>query len=142
MQAALERFLGHYQRLDKESLHLLAEMYSSDLVFEDPAHRITGLPALERYFEGLYQQVEDIHFDFHAVRLFGEEAWVQWTLKLRHPRLSGGRSFSLDGVSLLSFDSDGKVCQHRDYFDLGAMLYERLPLLGPLVRWLKGRLAP
>jgi hypothetical protein len=32
------------------------------------------------------------------------------------------------------------VCLHRDYFDLGAMLYEQLPLLGAVVRTLKGRL--
>ena len=41
---------------------------------------------------------------------------------------------------MIEFDEAGKVCQHRDYFDLGAMLYEQLPLLGPVVRTIKMRL--
>jgi hypothetical protein len=34
-----------------------------------------------------------------------------------------------------------KVVYHRDYLDLGAMLYEQLPLLGRVIRSLKNRAA-
>jgi hypothetical protein len=43
-------------------------------------------------------------------------------------------------MSYLQFDKAGKVRYHRDYFDLGAMLYEHLPLLGSLVKTIKRRL--
>ena len=49
-------------------------------------------------------------------------------------------SVRVEGATRLQFDAWGKVCLHRDYFDLGAMLYEQLPLLGPVVRVIKGRL--
>lgn len=47
---------------------------------------------------------------------------------------------TVEGATRLEFDETGKVCLHRDYFDLGAMLYEQLPLLGAVVRTIKGRL--
>jgi hypothetical protein len=33
-----------------------------------------------------------------------------------------------------------KICYHRDYYDLGALLYERIPILGSLIRSIKARL--
>jgi hypothetical protein len=35
---------------------------------------------------------------------------------------------------------NGKIYYHRDYFDMGAMLYEHLPLLGRIIQRLKHRL--
>lgn len=141
MEEALAQFLDHYQQLDRRNLHLLDAMYSPDVRFIDPAHQLEGLVALHHYFESLYDNVEAVHFRYQSAEVVGNKAWVQWTLALCHPRLNGGHRFEFDGVSQLLFDKDGKVSLHRDYFDLGAMLYERLPLLGPLVRWVKGRLA-
>ena len=57
-----------------------------------------------------------------------------------HPRLAAGQPVRVEGAPRLEFDDADKVCLHRDYFDLGAMLYEQLPLLGALVRTIKGRL--
>ncbi len=57
-----------------------------------------------------------------------------------HPRLRGSAPVTVEGATRLEFDETGKVCLHRDYFDLGAMLYEQLPLLGSVVRTIKGRL--
>jgi hypothetical protein len=43
------------------------------------------------------------------------------------------------GATHLVFDADGKVAVHRDYWDAAEELYEKLPLLGGLMRWLKRR---
>ncbi|WP_413888997.1 hypothetical protein [Candidatus Aalborgicola defluviihabitans] len=34
---------------------------------------------------------------------------------------------------------DGRILDHRDYWDAAEELYEKLPLLGGLMRWLKRR---
>ena len=57
-----------------------------------------------------------------------------------HLRLRS-RPVVIRGVTHLSFDTDGLVCLHRDYWDPAEELYERLPLIGSLMRWLKKRLA-
>ncbi|MBW6508769.1 MAG: hypothetical protein K0A94_04400, partial [Desulfuromonadales bacterium] len=64
-----------------------------------------------------------------------------WVMHLRHPRLNRGAEVEVPGISYLHIAADGRVDEHRDYFDLGALLYERLPLLGPLVRAVKRRFA-
>ena len=140
MNEPLARFIGLYQQLDKQQLHRLPEVYAEQVVFTDPAHRIEGLVALGDYFAALYQRLAYCRFVITSQQQQGSQAWLGWTMTFSHPGLRGGEPVTVEGATRLEFDEAGKVCQHRDYFDLGAMLYEQLPLLGPVVRTIKMRL--
>lgn len=140
MNEPLARFIGLYQQLDKQQLNRLPEVYAEQVVFTDPAHRIEGLAALGDYFAALYQRLAYCRFVITSQQQQGQQAWLGWTMTFSHPRLRGGEPVTVEGATRLEFDEAGKVCHHRDYFDLGAMLYEQLPLLGPVVRTIKMRL--
>lgn len=114
-------------------------IYADHAVFEDPIHRCEGLTDLLHYANAVYGGVEACHFEQHAVWIQGDTAFTTWTLTLRHPSLNGGKTFSLPGLSHLQ--GHERIHYHRDYYDLGAMLYEKVPVLGPVNRWLKRRLS-
>jgi hypothetical protein len=44
------------------------------------------------------------------------------------------------GISHVRFGADGKVIFHQDYFDGAAFLYEKIPVLGGEIRFIKNRL--
>jgi hypothetical protein len=44
------------------------------------------------------------------------------------------------GISHVRFSSDGKVIFHQDYFDAAAFLYEKIPVLGGEIRFIKKRI--
>ena len=44
------------------------------------------------------------------------------------------------GMSLLRFDSNDKIIDHRDYWDAAEEIYEKFPLIGPSRRWIKRRM--
>ena len=136
----LNTFLTIFNELDHTSLNRLDTIYHPDIRFTDPAHTLKGLPALKDYFAALYENVRSIRFFFDARMMTGNQAFVTWTMALSHPRLAGGRTVSVDGCSHLTFASDGRVTVHRDYFGLGAMVYEHLPVVGGLIRTVKKRL--
>jgi len=46
----------------------------------------------------------------------------------------------LDGISVIRFDEEDLVVYHRDYFDVGAMVYEHVPVVRFFVRQVKKRL--
>lgn len=139
--AALEAFCAFFNKLDKNCTNGLYDVYTHDVAFSDPLHRIDGIEALKAYFDGMYDNVSRCRFDYHDRHLNGDTAFVTWTLHFAHPRLNGGQLISVEGCSQLHFTADGHVDRHRDYFDAGAMLYENVPLLGRAVRWLKRRAA-
>ncbi len=139
---ALEHFIETYQELDKNDLALLGSIYSKDIRFSDPLHQIVGLEALIHYFKELYQNVDSVTFTFGEQLIDNHKVTLCWVMTIRHPRLNNGQDIRVEGISLLNFNAEGLVSEHRDYFDLGAMLYEHIPLLGRIIRKLKERLAP
>ncbi len=140
MTEPLSRFIALYQQLNLQQLHRLPEVYADEVIFIDPAHRIEGLAALGDYFAALYQRLAYCRFEIISQQHEGAQAWLSWVMTFSHPRLAAGQPIRVEGATRLEFDAEGKVRVHRDYFDLGALLYEQLPLLGPLVRVIKGRL--
>lgn len=128
-----------YQQLNKDNLHLLEEVYHQDVVFEDAAHRLEGWDELQRYFDSLYLNVDLCQFDIKSQLQQDDVGFITWTMSLKHPKLQHGHTIYVNGVSHLKF-SHQKVIYHRDYFDLGEMLYENIPVLGSVIRTIKRRL--
>ena len=128
-----------YQQLNKSNLHLLSDVYHDEVVFEDAAHRLEGWQELENYFESLYTNVTRCDFNILEHQQTGNSGFLTWQMALEHPKLSKGSMIHVNGVSHLKF-SQGRVIYHRDYFDLGEMLYENLPLLGSVIKTIKQRL--
>ncbi|WP_323844595.1 nuclear transport factor 2 family protein [Microbulbifer magnicolonia] len=117
----------------------LARLYREDVIFRDPLHRIEGLPALQRYFAAMRSGLLECRFEFDDASVADHSACLPWHMHYAHRSLNGGRPLSLRGCSLLRFAD--KVYYQEDFYDLGAMVYERVPLLGALVRGVKSRLA-
>lgn len=137
--AALNNLKKFYQDFDIASLGQLRNIYAENVVFKDPVHKIDGLEALETYFARICRNVDDCQFTFEHESVSDKTAFFQWVMEFSHPRLRGGEKISIRGCSLLQFDT--KVYFHEDFYDLGAMLYEHIPLVGRLVLWLKTRLS-
>lgn len=138
MQPVVERFKQTYGRLNAQSLGLLSDLYSDDVEFQDPFRQIAGLSAFRQYVTELYAHVESCSFTFEEEVAQGNRAVLTWTMLLKHPRLNGGALVTVPGSTLLRFRD--RVFYHRDYFDAGAMLYEQLPLIGTVIRIIKGRI--
>ncbi|TDR79125.1 nuclear transport factor 2 family protein [Photobacterium lutimaris] len=134
-----DKFVAIYQNLDKQDLSVLQDIYHYDIVFEDPAHRIEGWSQLSHYFTRLFDAVEYCRFDISDHICQGDTAYVQWIMTFKHSKLQSGNERLVHGCSRLKF-ADGKVIRHRDYFDMGEMIYEGIPVLGSIVRHLKARL--
>lgn len=134
----LANFINIYQKLSTDNLYLLADIYHQDIVFIDPMHQLTGLEHLQHYFNNLYQQLSYCEFKIENVIEQNNEAAVYWQMSYQHPRLNAGKIVNVQGSSHIKGLND-KVIYHRDYLDLGAMLYEQLPLLGRIISWLKNR---
>lgn len=135
----VDNFIELYQALNKNNLHLLGQVYGDDIIFTDPMHQISGLESLTQYFAKLYENVQHIQFEIKEVQQSDGQASLFWQMQYRHPKLNKGQLIRVDGMSQLKFND--KIYFHRDYFDLGQMLYEQVPCVGELIRLLKTRAA-
>lgn len=133
------RFSGQPSPLGHLQQHGLEMLYHRQVRFIDPAHNLLGIDALNDYLSQLYQQVRSCHFALRDVVGDSDNMVVCWDMRLVHANLNRRGTIEVSGCSHLKWHQ-GKVIYHHDYFDLGKMLYEQLPLLGRLIRVIKRRL--
>ena len=122
---------------DKITPDDLASIYAPDVVFVDPLGRIEGLENLSHYFSGVYRNVTSCRFDYLDECRMDSKTSIKWDMYFQHPKLAGGSEIEVRGVSLLEFTD--KVQYHEDIYDVGALMYEHIPVIGGSVKWLKRR---
>lgn len=137
-----DAFKQYYLGFNQEAIAKLDQIYTSDIVFIDPIHEIKGLDNVKQYFSEMCGNLSHCQFSFHGETIADDSAWFKWVMEYRHPRLKSGKLMSLTGATYIRYDSiDSKIKAHEDFYDMGSMIYEHIPLLGGAVGLLKQRLA-
>ncbi|WNO08460.1 nuclear transport factor 2 family protein [Teredinibacter sp. KSP-S5-2] len=134
----VEQFKAYFQDLRKSDLSQLEDLYERHIIFKDPIHKIEGLVPLQDYMHNLCTNLTECRFEYLDILEGQDCAYIKWIMHFRHPKL-GNRLISLRGMSHIQFQE--KIVFHEDVYDMGAMIYEQLPLLGRIIRWLRQRLA-
>lgn len=138
----LKRTLHFFDRLDKYHLELVTDFYDKNAQFEDPIHKLEGSSEILAYYKNLYQHVDAIHFTFVNTIESGDTVVVAWKMSLITPSINSGKRFIVDGASIITFGgAEGKVISHRDYFDMGQFVYERVSMLGTIIRYIRHKMA-
>ncbi|WP_026294586.1 nuclear transport factor 2 family protein [Salinimonas chungwhensis] len=139
----IERFCSIYRDLTKISSTDLQTIYTQDVEFIDPIQRHKGIDDVAHYFEKLNEQASSCEFDIqHVVTCESNDADIHYlitwymTLVLKKPQ----KTIHLDGTTLLKKTDQGFYF-HRDYYDLGEMVYEHIPLIGWIIKKVKRKLA-
>lgn len=136
--ALLESFKNSYEDLLQTDWSQLGVVYAEDVLFKDPVHEIRGLVTLEDYLVDLCSEILECRFEYLDQISSDQSAYIKWVMHFRHPRL-GSKLINVRGVSHLKWSD--KIDFHEDFYDMGAMLYDQVPVLGNATRWLKQRLA-
>ena len=136
----IDRFERFYQGLATGTLDQLADVYDEQVVFIDPVAEHVGLAALNGYFRRLMRKCRSCSFDVTIHRQSSTLAFVSWLMRFEHAQLRLGQPIRVHGMSQITI-TDDRVGQQHDYYDMGAMVYENVPLLGFVVTGLRRRMA-
>jgi len=136
----IERFKLFYQQMLATEWAELDTIYVKDISFCDPIHSIDGREALYRYFDDLCESVVGCRFDFLDQVILPGKAYLKWDMHFSHPRFGLSKTITVRGVTQLQYNESG-IYYHEDIYDMGALIYENIPLFGGGIRWLKQRLA-
>lgn len=135
-----KRIIETFNSFDGKNLNQLDEFYAKDIAFCDPVGEVHGIVDLKKYYEHAYGSVKSIRFDFGTIVQDGETYACPWIMTVEVKNLNSGKPYRVHGMSHLKFNENEKVNYHRDYLDVGEMVYERLPVIGFAVRKFKSLL--
>jgi steroid delta-isomerase len=137
--AAIERVVRFFEAIAPGDVGRIGELYAPDAFFKDPFNEVRGVPAIVRIFEHMFTQVDGPRFTVRERVVQGDAAFLVWDFDFafRRPLPAGPRR--IRGCSHLRLAADGRVAFHRDYWDAAEELYEQMPGIGVLMRWLRRR---
>ena len=139
--ARVDRVVQLYECLspvDLAAAGRLAQVYHPQARFKDPFNEVQGLPAITAIFCHMFKSLAAPRFTVLSIVAAGDEAFLTWDFSFQRPGKTTA-AMTIHGASHLRFGTDGRVVAHRDYWDAAEELYEKLPLIGTLMRWLKRR---
>jgi hypothetical protein len=125
--------------LSPQNVSQLHTIYDAQATFKDPFNEVTGLPEIQRIFRHMYVALDQPHFVITGQLVDGAQAFLTWEFRFRFKRFDTTTVQAVRGGSHVVFNEQGLVTLHRDYWDAAEELYEKLPVLGGVMRWLKKR---
>jgi steroid Delta-isomerase len=134
----LQPLLRWFETLTPQTVQQAQQLYAPDARFKDPFNDVQGPTAIAAIFTHMFEQVQQPRFVIEEVLSDGTQALLTWTMLYR--RGDGAVEHRIRGSTHLRLDAQGRVCWHRDYWDAAEELYETLPVIGALMRWLRRRL--
>lgn len=137
----LDPLLHWFERLTPADVAELPRFYAAEARFVDPFNDVVGTAAIERIFRHMFVQIAAPRFIFHQRFVAGRVAMLTWEMRFRFRGWRGSDEQVIRGATELRFDDEGRVILHRDYWDAAGALYEKLPLVGGVMRWLRRRAA-
>ncbi len=139
--SAIAGLTEFFSDLSPEGVERLArQVYAEDAYFNDTLKTLRGAAAIEDYFRHSAEAADSVRVEFIDIARSGDDFYFRWRMSMRVSGLAGGRPLESFGMTHFRFDRDGKVLVHQDYWDAAGGLYEHLPVIGDLIRWVRSRL--
>ena len=136
--ALIDRFKHEYADFGAELIGALPDLYLDNVKFIDPVHHLEGLDEVVRYYNVSISGLNYCRFEFIQTIVGDGDAAFTWLMRYSHKKIKKGEPIEVNGSSFIRFDD--KIYYHRDYYDLAEMMFDHLPLLGGLSRFVKRKI--
>lgn len=133
------RVVEFFETLSPASLDRLDAIYTPKIWFKDPFNEVRGLAAVRKIFSHMYEALDQPRFVVTGCIAQGDQCFLSWNFEFRFRSFDRDVLQTVRGGSHLKFSAEGLIDYHRDYWDAAEELYEKLPWVGGMMRWLKKR---
>lgn len=106
--------------------------------FKDPFNVVEGVKEVHKIFAHMYRNLENPRFIITEYVDKEHIAYVKWDFIFSFKGEEKENRF--EGVSRLTMNTEDKVISHIDFWDAAEHMYEKLPLIGSVLRFIKRKI--
>jgi len=130
-----------FESISPADVPRMGTIYAEDAYFRDPFNEVIGVSGIARIFGAMFEHLDDVRFTILETVADPGGAMLTWNMTYRVRKWRPHETQTIHGATHLRFAPDGRIAYHRDYWDAANALYAKLPLIGPVMRWLRRKLA-
>lgn len=124
---------------ERTSVEAFGSIYDDEVTFTDPFNEVKGIDAVYEIFAHMYENLDKPRFVITEYIGTQNIAYVKWDFIFSFKGEKRERRF--EGVSRLEINTEDKIISHTDYWDAAEHIYEKLPLIGSFLRFIKRKIA-
>ena len=137
-QAAIERFVALYATYTEDNIRSnVRDLYAPNAYYRDSFTELQGVEDIEAYLIEGTHMMHVLAFDVQDVAVHGGDYYLRWITRFSLKRKKD-EVIHFPGMSHVRFNTEGRIVFQQDFWDAG-VIYERLPIIGFFIRWLKGK---
>ena len=126
----INNYLNLFSNLNKENIKKFDDLVVKDVIFIDPFNDIKGLDNFKNIFYHMFDTVEEPKFDIVDYAQNKDHIFLKWKMTF----YAFKSSQTIEGMSDITLNKEGKVISHLDYWDSLNGIFIKLPFLGFLYK--------
>ena len=135
--ARFDELARWFETLTPTSLQHIENIYAQTATFRDPFNQVADIESIRRIYQHMFEQLREPRFVIIEKIVEGTGAFMTWQFlfTLR------GQAYVIEGGTHFGINEQGLIVLHRDYWDAAQELYEKVPVLGAVLRLLRKKLS-
>jgi len=126
-----------FETLTPASLQHIAEVYAPSATFRDPFNDLRGVANVRQVYQHMFETLVEPRFVITSKLIDSASAFMTW----RFLFTLRGKAYVIEGGTHFVLDEQGLIATHRDYWDAAQELYEKIPVLGAVLRGLRRKIS-
>ena len=135
-----EKITHFFETLHSEtSMDSFKSIYDDKVSFKDPFNAVEGIVSVYGIFAHMYRNLDNPRFVIIEYMDKENVIYVKWDFHFAFKGQKDESSF--EGVSRLQMNKQGKIISHVDFWDAAEHMYEKMPIVGSLLRFIKRKIS-
>ena len=126
----INNYLNLFSNLNKENIKKFDDLVVKDIIFIDPFNNIKGLDNFKNIFYHMFDTVEEPKFNIVDYAQNKDHIFLKWKMTFYAFKALQ----TIEGMSDITLNKEGKVISHLDYWDSLNGIFIKLPFLGFLYK--------
>lgn len=135
--ARFDELAEWFETLTPASLQGIASVYAPNATFRDPFNDLRGVTSVRQVYQHMFETLVEPRFVITSKLIESGNAFMTW----RFLFTLRGKAYVIEGGTRFVLDEQGLIAMHRDYWDAAQELYEKIPVLGAVLRGLRRKLS-
>lgn len=136
----IENYISFFENLEKtKTIKEYEKIFDKNIYFKDPFHETSSLEELYNIFQKMYKNLYYAKFEvLDSIAKDKENYILKWRFNFKLNADDYVDSF--EGLSEVTF-KDGMAVSHIDYWDSAQAIYEKLPLIKYIIKFVKKQIS-
>ena len=135
--ARFDELAEWFETLTPASLQGIASVYAPNATFRDPCKDLRGVTSVRQVYQHMFETLVEPRFVITSKLIESANAFMTW----RFLFTLRGKAYVIEGGTHFVLDEQGLIATHRDYWDAAQELYEKIPVLGAVLRGLRRKIS-